>query len=287
MKGFLLIATSHPYYGRMAANLAASIKAADPDANIAVVTDSVGLKHLNDAEKGLFTRIINTTDAGVGVGGVMRLRMNLPDWSPWEETIAMDVDTIWLPKADPEACFALLKDRDFTIVNEGYTDLDTGEKVGNKNYTYWGNVDDIKEAYGISGKFWQCRGEFIVFRKTEAVEEMYAIARDILNDPKVTTQKLAGAVTDEFALNVALNICNIEPHQVAWQPAFWPAMRGHIPPIYQLGNYFAVSFGGNNLTDATVRAHKIIAGNAARVTGVPYRFHLHPKRNFLQERRHN
>jgi len=283
-QGFILIAITHPYYGRMAANLANSIKAAAPDIPIALVGDEAGMRHLNDAERGLFSHIIDI-NAESGVAGAMHLRMELPKLSPFKETISMDVDTIWLPKANPYTLFDLLQDRDFTIVNEGFTDLDNGI-ANDSHYTHWADPKDIQAAYELTGKLWMVRGEFMVFRKGEAVTNLFKLAKSIIRKPKVDVLRLGGGVTDEFAFNIALNKAGIEPHEKKWQPAYWPIMNGgRIPTLHTIDSkYYAISFGANRLPRDSQKIYDTIAKAAAYKTGVAYRFPLYPKRSFLKER---
>lgn len=283
-QGFILIATTHPYYGRMAANLANSIKAAAPDAQIALVGDEAGMRHLNGAERGLFSHIIDTNADG-GVAGAMHLRMELPRLSPFKETISIDVDTIWLPRANPNDVFALLHDRDFTIVNEGYTDLDSGEH-NHSGYTHWADPKDIQAAYDLKGKLWMVRGEFMVFRKGETVTNLFKMAKSIIRKPKIEVQTLGGGVTDEFAFNIALNKLGIEPHEHKWQPALWPIMHtgGHYPPLHKITGYYAISFGAARLPHGSQKIYEQVGKAAAYKTGVAYRFPIEPKRNFLKER---
>lgn len=287
MKGILLIATSHPYYGRLAATLAMSIKAVE-DFPIAVIADDVALAHLNEQERGLFSEIIPAPVLPSGLIGINQLRMNLPKYSPFKETLAMDVDMLWHPKRKPSEVFELLDGRDFTIVNEGYIDLDNGEDHTTKRYSHWAEPDVLKEAYGLTGKLYQTRGEFTLFRKSPQVTQLYKTARAIQKTPGVDVQLLGGSVTDEFALNIAMNKEGIEPHESKWQPAYWPAINGNaMPPVNKLDGYLAVSFGGNYATRDTIRAYGIIAGAAAYKLGVKHRFPLQSKRNYLTERRSN
>ena len=285
MKGILLIATSHPYYGRLAANLAMSIKAAE-DIPIAVIADEAGLRHLSESERALFAEIIPAPVLPNGLVGINQLRMNLPKYSPFKETLSLDVDMLWHPKRKPSEAFELLSDRDFTIVNEGYIDLDTGEDHTSKRYSHWADPTAIKEAFELTGRLYQTRGEFILFRKSPQVTQLYKTARAIQKKPGVDVQTLGDSVTDEFALNIALNKQGMEPHVSKWQPAYWSAIHGGLmPPVYKLDGYFAVSFGGNHAGREERKAYDIIAGAAAYKTGLKYRFPLQSKRNYLTERR--
>ena len=53
-RGVVLIACGHPFYGNMAAHLAASIKFSSPDMPIALLHDASGIRHLNNEKLNLF-----------------------------------------------------------------------------------------------------------------------------------------------------------------------------------------------------------------------------------------
>ena len=292
-RGFFLFATSHPYFGRLAANLASTIKAADPTAKISVATDNIGLNHLNESEMNLFDKIITPHGMGEGLSGVQAARLQLPYLTPYDETIAVDADMLWLPKAQPSDIFGLLNnERDFTIVNEGFTDLDAQVSAldkARKNplaYTHWADAMDVKNAYDLRGKLYKVRGEFIVFRRTDNVEHLFKTAAAIQQEPAVDVTTLGGGIPEEFALNIALNLCGIEPHADFWEPAYWPALHGNfIPQPYKLKGYAAISFGGNSVARQSQKFYDQIAAAAASKNDIKYRFPLQPKRHYLPERR--
>ena len=256
-RGILLIATSHPYYGRQAVNLAMTIKAVEPDIPIALIADMRGVAHLNDAERNLFSVVKQPLRKGAGLLGANAMRMMLPALSPFQETLALDVDMLWLGRKKPSELFALLDGRDFTIVNEGFIDLDSGADHTTGRYLHWADPEALREAYDLKGRLYQVRGEFILFRKSKEVGLMYKSARNIQRNPGVATKLLGGSVTDEFALNLALNSGGIEPHESQWQPTYWPNIHGNImPPVHTLhDSYYAVSFGGNYASPGARRAY--------------------------------
>lgn len=63
-QGIILIATGHPYYGRMAYNLALTIKACE-EFPVALVHNDSAIKHLNDSQRGIFDMLIPTTKEGI------------------------------------------------------------------------------------------------------------------------------------------------------------------------------------------------------------------------------
>lgn len=286
-KGILLIATGHPYYGRMAYNLALTIKAAEQDMPIALVHDAGAIAHLTKEQQDIFDKLVTAPSLkSRGMEAAMELRLLMPKLTPFEETLSLDVDMAWLPEVKVSPLFELLSERDITYVNEGYYDLDASASHYTNGYTGWAQPEDIKAAYELQGKLYAMRGEFILFKKNAAVAKVFANAARIRKKPLLQPQTLGGAVTEEFALNIALNGAGLEPHQTGWQPTYWPLMHGNaMPPIAALRDegYYALSVGGNTIGADVKRAYEFIlkAACGEGVKGFP----LGMKRHWATERR--
>jgi len=285
-KGILLIAVGNPYFGRMAYNLAATIKAAGA-IPIAIIYDDSALVELSEEQKKLFDVLISTKTKDGNMNSAMQLRLSLPVLTPFTQTLAIDVDMAWMPGRDPNEVFALLDDRDITYVNEGYYDLDAKQDHTTPMYTGWADPLAIAEAYKLKGKLYQMRGEFLLFKSTPAVKKAFAAAKKIQAKPLIDPRKLGNAVTEEFALNIAFNQAGITPHEDKWQPSYWPLMRGmHLLPVHKLSSMaYALSIGGNIINRSIKSAYDTIVNAAAYKLGLGGMFPLQAKRNYLTERR--
>lgn len=283
-KGIFLIATNHPYFGRMAYNLALTLKAAEPGMPIAIMHDDAGLKHLTADQIKIFDKRI-PCKKGKNLKGINELRMSMPAITPFEETLCLDVDMVWIGEK-PSKVFELLNNRDFTIVNEGFVDLDTDADETTKLYTHWADYKAIREAYGLKGKLYQVRGEFVLLRKGKAVSDLYKQAKAIQTKPLLEPSLLANSVTDEFALNIAMSLSGMEPHESGWQPAYWMNRHNNmLPYLHELNkNYFALSLGGNYILPPLKTMHDLVVQGACSKLGVPFQFSVQPKRHFLTER---
>ena len=280
-----MIATSHRQYGRMAFNLAMTLKAAEPDMPIILLHDAEGVGDLSTEQRGIFDTM-TAIDGGKDLIGINSLRMRLPALTPYTETLALDVDMLWLSRK-PSELFALLDGRDFTAVNEGYYDTATGTYHTSGIYTHWADPAEIAKAYNLTGKLYQLRGEVILFRKSAELKKMYSQAKKIQAAPALDVQQLGGSVTDEFALNIAASAAGIEPHESNWQPAYWANRHGGIvPEIHELhASYYALSLGGNSSNYRLQRAHDFIVMAAARKIGQRHVFPLKPKQAYLTYRK--
>src|SRR5678809_433727 len=95
--GILIIATKHPYYGRMAFNLAASIRASEKECNICVLHSGRGLSHLTDAQKEIFNDVIEIKESN-GVG----TKLWAIEYTPYDNTLIIDADNLWFKKKPSE-----------------------------------------------------------------------------------------------------------------------------------------------------------------------------------------
>ncbi|MBK7882492.1 MAG: hypothetical protein IPJ81_00620 [Chitinophagaceae bacterium] len=281
-KGILIIATGHHNYGRMAYNLALTIKAKSNDLPIALIFQESAVKHLTPAHLEIFNTLIKTDKKW------NELKLTAYDYTPFEQTLLVDADLLWM-KDNVELVFDQLKKRSFACVNEGYYDIDADNDLSNPNYAFGGpTAQELAKAYKLkTGKLWKIRSEFILFKKDEKAGKIFAKAWEIYNDPKVNSETFAGVYPDEFAFDVALNICKTDCHIDRWQPTYWPNLyRFHIPELHKINKtYYAFSFGGNTATKAAKNIYDLIMQAATRKLGLKYTFKLQSKKEFLTERK--
>lgn len=284
-RGILLMAFGHPYYGRMAYNLAVTLKAAEAEMPIAVITDDDALKHLDEEKLKIFDQVISVAGGETGIKKANETRMSLNKLSPFDETLSMDVDMLWMG-GKPSEVFAALQGCDYATVNEGYIDLSSGTDTTSGIYTFWGDLEEIIAAYDLKGKIYQTRCEFILFRKSATTNKIFGTARKIRRSPKIDVIKLGGAVTDEFALNISLCLNGIELQQSPWQPAYWPNIhQGYVPELRIINKqYNAISFGGNVVSPKLKTLHDHIVQAACTKLGLKHFYKIQSKRIFLNDR---
>jgi len=108
LRGIMLVATGHPYYGNMAYNLAISIKSVE-DISIAVVFTGASLSHLSASQVAIFDHKIEAPDdyrTGFGV------KLHLDQLTPYDQTLCLDVDMLWLSRK-PSDLFDELNGKQF------------------------------------------------------------------------------------------------------------------------------------------------------------------------------
>jgi hypothetical protein len=284
-RGILLIATKHPYYGRMAFNLAVSIRATEPDVQIAVLHSGRGLAHLTDRQKEVFNHIIEINVEGIEAKLVAYRN------SPFEQTLYIDADTAWLPKHTPTELFEKLDGVEFTAITEGYFDIETKENKLRWDYYLWADVDEIIKAYKIErGRLYQYRTEVMYFEKSDTAEVLFDRAYKIFKDPKVkVTTQFAGGVPDELAINIASATLGLHPHEFNWQPSYWERARKNDirmrKPAELYEKYFLISTGGNRSAPNTVKFYTRVVAAAFRKVGLQFLFPLQSKVSVIEERK--
>jgi hypothetical protein len=284
-KGIVIIATGHCYYGRMAYNLAMSIKAIEPDFPICVIHSENSLNHLSAHQRRFFDEMILLPESQVKG---FACKLHLDQLSPFDETLFLDADMAWLPKRRPSALMAELSAFEYTGITEGFYNVDSNDRSEiSKKYYFWADVDEIVKKYNIIGKIFQWRSEVIYFKKTEKVKQFFADARKINSNHGLKSIIMFGnQVPDELGINISAAIHSIEPHQYKWIPALWPRLHGgsttSFEDIYSI--YYLLSCGSNYATGEVKKLYDRIIKCAANKFQTQHLFPLIDKKSFIPDR---
>lgn len=268
LKGITVIATSHPYYGRMAYNLALSIKATE-NIPIALFYRDPGISHLTDTQVSIFDHVIKLPEQ-FREGYCSKL--HLDELTPFDQTLYLDADMLWLPFKKPSALFEELNGIQYTGITEG--------KTGDANlaYYFWADESEIRSVYNVDNVY-QWRSEVIYFEKGTKVFET---ARSL--DPKLKSiKRFGGSIPDELYFNIATSLNDVHPHRYKWTPAYWPRLNKDIIPT-NLSQYHLLSFGSNFASKGMKDKYKQIVMASAQKLGVRPMFELQSKRSFMVER---
>lgn len=283
MKGILIFATGHPYYGRLAFNLAASIKSVE-DWPISVVYSDASLSHLSERQLALFENKIELP-TGIPKGCGSKLWAN--ELTPYKETLVLDADMMWLPIHKPSELFNEMYDVEFTAITEGFYDYKEGSHDINPIYFFWCDPSEVKDKYKVTAdKMYQWRSEVMYFKKSAG--KIFKTAQKVFNRPNLDTIKLyATGVADELGINVAAAVHGVDPHKYKWNPSFWHMMnRGIIPDFSTLyENHYLASFGSNTASGNSKKLYDRLARAACYKLGLQHVFPLQSKRDYLPERR--
>lgn len=271
-KGIILISTGHANYGKMAYNLAITIKGVE-SIPIAVVHDHTSLAHLNDKQKEVFDFMIEMPGAfAKGFGA----KLHLDQVTPFDKTLYLDVDMLWLG-LKPSDLFKELDGVDFSIITEG-----TSDNPNNKYY-FWADPKEIKEAYKVD-KVLQTRSEVIYFEKGTKV---FKKARELKPQLKLKTIRMFGEhIPDELYFNIATALLETKPHKEKWMPAYWSRLNNEIMPNLSVlfKEYYLLSFGSNAASPSMKRAYDNVMQVACNKLRMPYLFKLKSKKEWAPGR---
>lgn len=275
-KGILIFGLGHPQYCRMAYNLAVTLKAVE-HVKIALVHDATGISHLDEAQRDLFDVII-PCDLKPNCSA----KLHAYALSPFEKTLVLDADMVWLPVHKPSELFEQLNGVEFTAITEGSTDKPSG------HYFFWGEVEEIRSKYKIEGTIYQWRTEVMYFERSEKIASMFTEAVSISGNHGLSyVKEFAEGVPDELSINIAAAKHDVHPHMVNWQPSYWPQLfQNQIPqPETLYREYYLLSAGGNMNTDNTKRFYNNIVKAQSPKLGLAFCYGLQSKHSFLPERR--
>jgi hypothetical protein len=275
-KGILVFALGHPYYGRYAFNLAISLKAVE-NIEIALVHDNTSINHLDKQQRAIFDLLIpSNLPAKCGS------KLHAYNLSPFDKTLVLDADMLWLPLHKPSQLFDDLNGTEFTGITEGSTNKPSS------HYFFWAGVDEIRSKYEIKGTIYQWRTEVMYFEKSEKIKQMFDDAISINDNHGLSTVKeFAEGVPDELAINIAAAKHGISPHKDNWQPSYWPQLfQNQIPQADTLyREYYLLSAGGNMNTENVKQLYNRLVQAQAPKIGYSFCFALQSKHQFLTERR--
>lgn len=282
--GILLVAVRHAYYGRLAYNFACSLRAVDKDFPIAILHSGTALSHLSEGQKKIFTHITEIPDGdALGIGA----KLYGYDFTPFQRTLQVDADNLWLPKHNPIQIFDDLKGIDFLAITEGFYDTQTDNNQLNQKYFLWADPKEIAVAYDIHGKIFQLRSEAMYYELGDKCDALFGTAQEVQKNPRVAAAKFAGGVPDELCLNIACAVEQLEPVK-KWNPVFWDRIEnsGRRMPLDELyEKYYMMSTGGNLTSPFAQKLYNSIAGAACHKLGVQYLFTLQSKKRVLAERK--
>lgn len=300
-RGIVLIAMGHPYYGEMAANLAASIRFTDKDMPIHLVWAGNALDHLQKEKLQLFTSMQQGPEESYTKNGkraYFKAKTFMYDFSPYKKTLFLDVDMLWLTKRPASDFFNELNGVKFTIQNRDFTDLEkvqtpeyyAANKDAKQPFYLWANVAALKKAYGFEGgKLYGLHSELVYFEKCEETAKLFETIKETYQSPKVEPALFAGDMADELAFAIAMIQHNVHPHKAPFSPIYWwklDARNGVPHRIPNLADRFiAYSVGGNIQPQTMVTVYNLMAKVFMKAVGVSRVWTLKNKKQFILERK--
>jgi len=118
--GILIIALGYDLYGNSAYNLALSLKAYDDKIKVCLLHDNKATAHLTSQELGYFDSMVVCDPLDYANGQYQRTKLCAYKYSPFDFTIYLDADSIWLPGKTPSQFIGECLHDQFRIGMYGY-----------------------------------------------------------------------------------------------------------------------------------------------------------------------
>lgn len=273
-KGILLIAIGSPEYLGMANNLAISIKNIEP-------TMPICLAHNYEyIDKSLFDFEVKVPDESWQTNGkveYIKIKTWMYDFSPFQRTLFLDVDMVWLLSKKPSELFDECEGLDWTMSNTGLSDK-----------SIWCNIEDVRKIYP-NVQMWNYHSECIYFTKSDKVKKYFDTVKSTYVNPDVKGTMFGGAsIADELAFQLASLKLNEFPHKENWTPIFWYARdrkATHLQPYKLSETYFAYSIGGNKVPSTIRNNFATVSNYHAKQSGLGKPYKVRDKKSFIPERR--
>lgn len=280
-QGIVLVACGHPFYGRMAAGLAATIKKVNKNIPITVAMAGQAMDHLSDKELAIFDSIIMLSDSYF-VKSWVRVKLLLPEFSPYDETLFFDCDMAWMAK-DPQELFDQCSPFDFVIKN--YDSMPLARAVDDPKE--WAKASDIRAIYGLKdATLYSISSEVIYFRKTESVISLFRSAVEIFDNPKIPFLEFANYMADELAISIACMKAGKYTGIDSWNPTFWRKYE-KVPPYLDKirSKFYALSMGGARSGQQEKACYKVLVDAAYQALDIQNPFQWVDKATFLPSQR--
>lgn len=281
-KGILILALGHPYYGKLALNLALSLKFSSK-LPIALACNTSAITHIQN-NLGFFDHIIEVPEACYTRKGVykefIKAKTAIYKLSPFAETLYLDADMLWLPKKPVDQIFSDLADVDLAIQSRGVTQI-----TGDQPKGFWCDLNEYKDAYGAD-KFYNLSSEFIYFKRSKENEKFFNDSIKIYDNLRLKHTIFSGGIPDELVFNISMHQNEMEPYKEFYTPIYWEqAERKNMPASQMHQEYYGYSAGGKLSSQIEKRFYDNLAQFYGTRSGVHY-FKLKDKMSYLAERAH-
>ena len=289
--GILIIAVGHLNYGRMAANLCASIKLFNDETKVALAYSESAISRLNEAELAMFDEKILVDKSmyklGENTEAFIRTKTYMDKLTPFENTLFLDADMIWFGKTSPSKVLESLLGNDFVCANRGHIDFSSTNL--DPKFTQWANVNDIKALHEFTeGLFYQYHSEFMYFEHSKEISAYFKEVRKQYDKPLVSQAQFAGAYPDEVAFGIAGTITGVQTRIDNYNPSYWHTLEKSKEHTHILAHKFnTYSIGGNFNDQQTKDNYNRIAKYSYMKMGLlnPYQIsNQNDKRRYLKER---
>lgn len=282
MKGVIIIAVGEPIYGKMAFNLAVSIKHNSRIPVCVLYTPSAFVG--NENLLSVFDKKLEYPDTDTPVKLAMKLKTSLGKITQFDRSLFLDADCIMSPTHSVDEWFDELAGIPFTAYNNAIYELGSDPYP---YYKFWAKPDDIREHYALrtTDKIPQINSSFIYFEQGSDSARIFDEASRLVVGSKLKHEDFRGEFPDELAFNIACCLTGIMPHKETYRPIYLYILSETVSKEYIIENFGALSIIGNDIKDTRVCGYyNDFVDYYSDIAGYPAKFYYTPKKVDQQRR---
>lgn len=303
-KGIVILALGHANYGRMALNLAVSIKAHNQDVRVCLLHSSGMEGIFNHNERSFFSEFVEVPEDLYTYKGNKEYQMaktSVYDLSPYDRTIYLDADSICLPTRKFEDLFHKCWNNPvlFQCVSQWDIQKEWGCLWTVQKDKPNDGLKQIREIYGITDNrtIYEMQSSFLYFEKSRVAKAFFDTAKECYIKRPFHFYEWNNGIPDELVFNISTAINNIKLPEFPYTPLFFTdytwSFKGDTQRDCNFGNrktifdrYFCLSMAGNTNSASSMQLYDDMVKQAYSMFFAKVRFPYmwKQKRQFISTR---
>lgn len=207
-KGVLLIALGREY-NKLAYNLTKSIKKHNSTLQVACITDSTDGEFLDAFDQVIKPRPLDYVEGYQF--NPFKLKTFMYDYSPFDETIYLDVDAVCLKDISGLFC-------DFKIQEVARYDIKEADK---SDCVWFESLLDIFKLYDLKDVYPEYNSSFVAFNKSSQNGKYFELVKKMYNDRRFDYTKIGMNYPDEMAFGIASSMLKHYSTDIEVPICFW------------------------------------------------------------------
>lgn len=275
-RGILILALGKPRYGNLAAMLAVTIKARNPNAQIAVVHSGDALSELNKDTLDLFDGIIPAPAELVQPGQYMLTKLYLDILTPFDQTLYLDADTSWHYTKSLASLFDFWQEitKQSGIQPQVYNYVKAPRYYRNRGrYTYWCNTTGtgVKLHKYLSNNWYCVSSTFLYFDNThpKCIASFENARRLLAAKEQLVIERISGKYPDEYFLGLGMCMAGVELSKTDWAPIYFSFIHANLPEEFVQTNFYGITPTGGDAKKAITLYNKEVKQACAKLGITP------------------
>jgi hypothetical protein len=235
-KGILLIGLGVEYT-KLAYNLTKSIKKHNPDLPICCLTDITNPELLDVFDKVIKPAPFHYLEDGI-VFNPFKLKTYIYDYSPFQETIYLDVDAVCLK--DISSLFS-----NFKIQEVGRFSKET---ISESDCVWFKKDIDIFSLYNLENDYPEYNSSFVSFNKSSINESYFDLVKKMYSDRRFEFTAIGRCYPDEMAFGIASSKMEHYSDSISSPIAFWWYLKNKNASLSEVvDNYYFIGLAGGHI----------------------------------------